>query len=116
MTAEPVSDLFAVTTSPEPAVGRVRMAVRGELDLSTAATLVEAFDQVSATSPAEVELDASGLTFCDSSGIGAFLTGAKRCADDGIALRIVGLRPSVCRAFELCGVTDMFDLEPEQDS
>src|SRR4051794_38347086 len=113
MTAEPVSDLFAVAMSPGRDVDRVRLEVRGELDLSTAETLAEAFDQVCASSPSEVEVDVRGLTFCDSSGIGAFLTGAKRCADEGVALRIIGLQSSVRRAFELCGVVDEFDLEPE---
>jgi anti-sigma B factor antagonist len=112
MTAAPVPEAFAVTLSFESGSETVRIVLRGELDLSSAPRLIETFDEACTRARGSIAIDATDLAFCDSSGISAFVSAAQRCTHDGIALRLVGLRASVRRVFDLTGVSDMFDIEP----
>jgi anti-anti-sigma factor len=53
---------------------RVRVALAGELDYRSAADLKDEFDRiVERLAPALVELDLSGLTFVDATGLGLFV-------------------------------------------
>ena len=51
-----------------------------------------------------VELDLKGLTFMDSSGIGAILGRYKKLNKRNGTLRVKNLRPSIRRIFEMSGL------------
>src|SRR4051812_11873788 len=48
----------------------------GELDMATAAKLIDAFDRVAVPQPAEVQVDLRGVEFMDSTGLGCLAHGA----------------------------------------
>ena len=85
------------------------VAIRGDLDLGAAATLVGAIDEIVAGSPSSVTLDLAGVTFLDSSGLGALLTLHSRCQTDGIAFRAINPSSQVCRVLELTNLTELFN-------
>jgi len=87
------------------------VAITGELDLGAAATLVGSIDEIVAGSPSSVTLDLAGVTFLDSSGLGALLTLHARCQTDGIALRAINPPAQVCRVLELTKLTDLFNFQ-----
>jgi anti-sigma B factor antagonist len=76
----------------------------GELDLSTAPQLEACLDELG--DGADVRLDLSGLSFCDSSGISAMVTAAKRVRKPGGHLSIVSPQPAVRSVLEITGLLD----------
>ena len=77
----------------------------GELDLSTAPQLETCLEGLGADG-ASVQLDLSGLTFCDSSGISAMVTAAKRVRKSGGQLSIASPQPAVRSVLEITGLLD----------
>lgn len=76
----------------------------GELDVSTTAELEACIDELG--DGADVRLDLSGLSFCDSSGISAMVTSAKRVRKRGGHLSIVSPQPAVRSVLEITGLLD----------
>jgi len=85
------------------------VTISGELDLGAAATLVGAIDEICDGSPASVTLDLSGVSFLDSSGLGALLTLHARCQSEGIAFSATSPPSHVCRVLELTHLTELFN-------
>lgn len=77
----------------------------GELDLSTAPQLEACLEELGANG-ADVRLDLSGLSFCDSSGISAMVTASKQVTERGGHLSIVSPQPAVRSVLEITGLLD----------
>jgi anti-sigma B factor antagonist len=89
--------------------GSASLIVRGEIDIAAVHDLAKAIaDALDRRLPSLV-IDLSGVTFCDSSGLGQFAHTAQDCATRGIGLRIVGTTPSVRRVFEVTGMVDLLE-------
>ena len=88
----------------------IRLAVVGELDLSTSPALEDAMAQAGAA--ARVEVDLSEMRFMDSSGLAVLLAARKRAEADGVALTIAAPQEHVRRLMELTG-TAKFILGPD---
>ncbi|HEX6970896.1 MAG TPA: anti-sigma factor antagonist [Limnochordia bacterium] len=58
-------------------------------------------------------LDMRGVTFLDSTGIGAILGRYRRLAGRGGRLCVAGLRPNVRRLFELAGISQVIPAYPD---
>jgi anti-anti-sigma factor len=89
------------------------LAVSGELDIAgveefiaRAAALLE--------DGRDVDLDLSGVTFIDSSGLGALVRVQKAAGSAGRRLRLSDVPRSVARILELTGLSDLFDERPER--
>jgi anti-anti-sigma factor len=96
MTIEPVP--FAVVEVREP--NRVRVRVRGELDLATA-DLVAAHLRRLHEHRAAVLLDLDELSFLDAAGLGVILTAADDARNDGWAFAVTHGSAPVRRLFAL---------------
>jgi anti-anti-sigma factor len=97
-----------VSTGPD----RVRVAVVGEIDLCTSPMLWQTFEKIlSDGGPTRVDLDLSGLTFLDASGISAILRARHRA--EGAGGRLVLLRPRsfIRRVLDLTGVSDLCEID-----
>lgn len=94
--------MFAVDVRPG-APGCV-LGLRGELDFESAVQLREAADALLGDRPALVVVDCAALTFCDSSGIGAFVGIYQRLSAHQGVLRLAGAPGSVARVFSLTGL------------
>lgn len=78
-----------------PADAAVRLAVVGEIDLSTIPVLEAALNPLLAEGAAQVALDLSGVTFCDAAGLNRLLA-ARRVLDAfGSELVLHGPCPSL---------------------
>ncbi|MFF7969431.1 STAS domain-containing protein [Streptomyces sp. NPDC007903] len=90
---------------------RNRVIVQGELDLVSGdqirAHLVEALT----ASSSELELDLSGLSFCDCAGLNVLLELRQRALSQGKAVTIQAVSPTVDRLLDLTGAQELFSPE-----
>ena len=97
----------------EPEGDRVSIRVKGELDMAATPTLTQAI--VSAASTPRICLDLSGVTFLDSSAIGALVASGREVGEAGSRLEIGPRSDIVTRVLEITGLADSseaFDVLP----
>jgi anti-sigma B factor antagonist len=80
--------------------------VVAEIDASSSARFREQLAAVDAG--ADLVIDFSEVTFCDSSGISALIDHWRVVAMAGGDLRVANLQPHVERVFAITGVLDLF--------
>jgi anti-sigma B factor antagonist len=87
--------------------GRLPAIVRvsGELDLATVPLVTEALADVD---EGDVELDCSGLSFIDATGLRAFQIAHEACAARGCKLVIVDPSPALTRVVRMVGLDSVF--------
>ncbi|MEU3844780.1 anti-sigma factor antagonist [Streptomyces sp. NPDC028635] len=85
-----------------------RVTVRGELDLDADDTLDRALRAALALSAGHIEVDLSGVDFCDCSALNVLLNHRRRALDEGKMLILGGAAPAVLRLMELTGTLDLF--------
>ena len=84
--------------------GYVVITVGGELDLATAPELASLADQLTPTAT-NVIVDATQLSFCDSSGLRVLVLLANDRQAAGGVVAIVNAQPTVRRVLEITGLT-----------
>jgi anti-anti-sigma factor len=94
-----IVELFGVT-SYSVDKGRV-VALRGELDASTSGELA---DHLVGPPGSLVVVDLLGLTFVDSSGLGAIHAARRKVLADGGNLVVCRPKPAVLRVLEITGL------------
>ncbi|MCZ7438004.1 STAS domain-containing protein [Micromonospora sp. WMMC241] len=97
---------FTVTYAQRGEIG-AGLRLTGELDLSTAGELNAAIDRLVADGRRELLLDLTELTFCDSTGIAAFVRGDNLVAADGGWLRLTGAGGRVARVLQVTGLAEV---------
>jgi anti-sigma B factor antagonist len=83
----------------------VVVVVRGDLDIDSAPVLTTALDQVLAVPLPRVVVDLSGIGFCDSVGLSAFVVGHRRAAALGGWVRLAAPSEFVARLLDTVGLT-----------
>lgn len=89
MSEEPL--LTADIEKVRPGAAILRLA--GEVDMATAPSLVSAFRDLADQSLTEVVIDASGVSFMDSSGLHALIQGKRIIHETGSRILLVTSRP-----------------------
>jgi anti-anti-sigma factor len=102
------------TSTPGGADVAPVLAVSGDLDIAGVEEFLAHAERLLATRAATVELDLSGMTFIDSSGLGALVRLQRSALASGQELRLVDVPPSVVRILELTGLADLFTGRPAQ--
>jgi anti-anti-sigma factor len=89
------------------------LTVTGELDVGSAPALREALVRLlDGDGPAaDVTIDASGVTFADSSGLAVLLMGAKRWQAEQRRLVLRHPSPALARVIDLTGARRAFHVE-----
>ena len=87
--------------------GAACLRLAGELELGTASQLNDAIDRLATAGQRRFLLDLTELTFCDSTGIAAFIRGNNQVSADGGWLRITGATGRVARVLEVTGLADV---------
>jgi anti-anti-sigma factor len=82
--------------------------IRGELDAATTDAALEYVTQVMARSSGPVEIDLTGLSFCDARGLRALAGMAARARTAGRQLRLTGTRPSITKIMRITGMDANF--------
>ncbi|MEH1102211.1 STAS domain-containing protein [Micromonospora sp. CPCC 205561] len=102
---------FTVTCADRDGGGAC-LRLAGELDLSTAPELNSVIDRLVEGGERHLLVDLSQLTFCDSTGIAAFVRGDNRVAADGGWLRLTGASGRVDRVLQVTGLAQVLRYEP----
>lgn len=84
-------------------IGVLRLS--GELDIATSGTLRQSLDALREEGRENLVLDLSGVTFCDSTGLGTVATHARWVMGVGGVLVVCGLRPDVDAVFAISGLS-----------
>ncbi|MFG1954485.1 STAS domain-containing protein [Micromonospora sp. NPDC048830] len=103
---------FTVTYAQRDGVGAC-LHLAGELDMSSAPELNDAIDRLAAEGERHLLVDLSALTFCDSTGIAAFVRGDNRAAARGGWLRVTGATGRVERVLRITGLAEVLGYEPD---
>lgn len=99
---------LAIQTVPSPECYVV--AVTGEIDISNADKLRGAINLVLEQPTERVQLDFSGVSYIDSTGIGVLVGAAHHAKERGRGLFITGAQPNVLRVVQLLGVDKEIDI------
>ena len=91
----------------EDAQGLV-LLLRGEIDLSSIATLEHAVIDALSTRPGRIVIDLVGVEFIDSSGLRTLIVAQERAHANGQSLNLRNVGPQARRLFELTGTADAF--------
>lgn len=96
--------------------GFVRVALKGELDLSTVGKVQDELNRVEAGSPPVLVLDLSKLTFLDSTGLRCVVTADQRARDQNRRLVIVRGPEAVQRVFTITRLEDHLEMVDDAES
>jgi anti-anti-sigma factor len=96
--------------------GLVRVALVGELDLSTVAKVQEELRRVEASAPATMVVDLSKLTFLDSTGLRCIVTADERARAEGRRIVIVRGPDAVQRVFAITRLEERLEMVDDVDS
>ncbi|WP_158566956.1 STAS domain-containing protein [Actinomadura craniellae] len=89
----------------------VVVRIGGELDLATAATLDDAVGQaVSLVEPPNVIIDLGDLTFCDSTGLDAFIRAARSVEALGGRMILTDVPPVCTKILRITGLDRFFTI------
>jgi anti-anti-sigma factor len=91
----------------------VRIAVAGELDLSSALTFDEEVRRAEERRPETLVIDLSELKFLDSTGLRLIMSAQARARKRGYRLAIVEGGDAVKRIFRLAGVNRRLEIVPQ---
>jgi anti-anti-sigma factor len=91
---------------------RVRLCLRGELDLATADAVADRLRALRERH-ATVLLDLDELSFIDASGLRVLLTAAHDARNDGWAFALTRGSPQVRRLFDLLDIREQFVFDGE---
>ena len=89
---------------------RARLALRGELDISSAPVLEEALGRLEAGGPSLIVIDLRGLEFMDSTGLRTLVSADQRARDAGRRLAIVRGPEAVDRIFSVTRLDERLEL------
>jgi anti-anti-sigma factor len=93
--------------------GHTIVVVTGEIDMAVEGRFADTL-RAAQNEAADVILDFSGVTFIDSGGINVLIR-ARNAVADPSRLRVVGVRPSIRRVFEITRVSDLLFGDPIRD-
>jgi anti-anti-sigma factor len=88
----------------DPAV----VSLAGELDIGSAPELAERARVLVTAGHVRLVLDLTDLTFCDSTGLAAFVRAKNDCQRSGGYLRLAAPTPNVARILAVVGLLDTF--------
>ncbi|MDR6979670.1 anti-anti-sigma factor [Streptomyces sp. 3330] len=82
---------------------RALITLAGEIDLVTAAQVRRALAECLSPDIRSIDVDLTAVTFCDASGLNAFLLASRFATDGGRTLRLHHPSRSVARVIEITG-------------
>jgi anti-sigma B factor antagonist len=93
----------------------VLLILRGELELSTAAQLREAFVQVGQANR-HIIVDLQRVQFIDSAGLGILVGGLKRARSSGGDLELICTSPDLLRTLKMTGLDKIFTIHDHRET
>lgn len=98
--------------SEQPVTGATTLtvALRGEIDVRTVDAVRAELAAAVAARPAAIVVDLAGLTFVDSTGLGALVSGFQRARRAGVTFRLANPQPAVRQILVLSGLLEVVPL------
>lgn len=93
-----------------------RVHVAGEIDFGSAPELRARLHQVITSGTGRLVLDVSGVTFCDSSGLGVLIGARSLLLAQGGTLSVVGAAGQLARLLQITGLVRLFTLGTAVDT
>ena len=90
----------------------VVLTMRGNLDLDSAAVLTTTLDRVLDRPRPQIVVDLSGVEFCDSTGLSAFVVGHRRAGDAGGWVRLAAPSAWLTRLLDTVGLSSRLAVYP----
>lgn len=100
---------LSITTEQTPSATLLRLV--GEIDLSSAHLMVDSIDEAVEQGAKTVVLDFGGVTFVNSTGLGAMVAATKRLRADGGDLVLRQFRGIPASALATTGLDRFFTIE-----
>ncbi|MFJ3223791.1 STAS domain-containing protein [Streptomyces sp. NPDC086783] len=88
---------------------RATVFLVGEIDADTAPTVGAVVEDCLRRATDGVDIELTGVSFCDASGLNVFLAAALTAAADGRRIRLRHATPAVRRLFDLTGTASLLD-------
>ena len=111
-----------MTSQPSRCVIEVRridgaavVAVRGTVDALTAPQLEAILQKLVEQDRLEIVVDLSGVSFLDSTGLGAMVKALKWVKEKGGSLVVVAADERIVKVFKITGLDDVMSLTAELD-
>jgi anti-sigma B factor antagonist len=103
---------FDIEINADPPT-KLTVQLTGELDLVARPTVVEQVTSALGGQPGadRVVIDLGGVSFCDSSGLGALLAVQRTAAEQGAAVVLRSVPSTVARVLDMAGVGDVLPQE-----
>ncbi|QIJ66198.1 anti-sigma factor antagonist [Streptomyces sp. JB150] len=98
----------ALTIGTEPDGGRAHVTVAGELGLDVGEELRGALRAALANADEGIDLDLSGVSFCDCAGLNVLLAVREQALAEGKTLTLARVSPIVERLLSLTGTRSLF--------
>ena len=92
-----------------PNANVVVLSIVGRLNVLTAGDLKNRFKALVSEGHYNLVLELSGVTFIDSSGLSAIVSGLKSTRESEGSIKLVGLGPSTKKVFELTRLDRVFE-------
>ncbi len=89
--------------------GTARLVLSGELDLNGVDPVTAELERLAAQDVTTVLVDASGLTFLDSSGLRALLAGREKLKAAGATMQVVDASTAVTRVLDMTGTRSLLE-------
>ncbi len=89
--------------------------LEGEIDLHCAPDLKSALLELGSTPSARVAIDLSGVSFLDSTGIGALVGALKKTRESGGQMAFFGARDRTKRVFQIAGLLNALPFYTTRD-
>ncbi|MCX8007207.1 MAG: STAS domain-containing protein [Coriobacteriia bacterium] len=86
------------------------LSVRGEIDVYTSPVLKSELGSAIDDGCVDLVVDMQGVTFIDSSGLGALVSGLRRVKERSGSLRIVCTRDNILKVFRITGLDKVFPI------
>jgi anti-sigma B factor antagonist len=103
-------------TESFPKDNTVILSVEGRINAITAGDLKKRIKQLVAKGYIHLILDLTGVSFIDSSGLSAIVTGLKATHEQDGSIKLVGLSKKTKHVFELTRLTRVFEFYQDVDS
>ena len=89
-------------------VGTGSLTVSGDVDVATVGDIIARAEEAFVGADGALVIDLGGVTFIDSSGLGALVRIHKSAQEKGLSMRLVNVPASVSRIFDLTGLGSLF--------
>ena len=98
------------------ATTRAVIAARGRMNAMTAPTMKGRIKELIDAGRTEIVCDLSEVSFVDSSGLSALVSGLKATREQGGFLRVAGVNEQVARIFKLTMLDRVFEMYASADA